>query len=652
MRHSHCKRIILSLLIVVSSFYAEAQVTACPSNLDFEDGNLTGWECKTGRVAYLGVNTLTWTGFTPDPSSHEMIDGNLGLVDFYGQFPQNCPNGSRYSVKLGNTSGGARAEAISYRYTIPASVSVFSIFFNYAVVLQDPSHSVEEQPRFRARIFNVTDNIAIDCVNFDFTASGSLPGFQSSPQDASVLFKGWTPVTLNLTGYAGKTIELEFITSDCTRNGHFGYAYVDVNSNCNGAIQGNSICPGDVGITLTAPFGFEYYTWYSDNSFSTILSSSQTLLLNPLPAVGTVYPVVVTPYPGFGCQDTVYATIQLAQYPTADAGNDKTVCSNKQAQLGGVTPPHLDYSWSPAGLLSNPLAAKPFTLPGLLAPTTFYLTVTDSVTGCNLTDTDEVIISPEVVDTVSLVTGNTQYCKGSPVNISLWASAPGGIQWHENGIPIPGATSNFYFPEPSVTSIYWATILKGGCLDTTRNVLVSISPIPVPRIELDNAIQCLNIPVELKNKSSIISDESLSYLWKISDGSSYTSTDLDKIFPIGGKYDIMLKATSPMGCADSVSKSITVIETCNVYMPTGFTPNNDGKNDVLKPILYGVKKLHRFVVFDRWGTIVYSTKNINEGWDGTFKGLPLTSSVFVWMLEYDTYDHKNLILKGTVTVIK
>ncbi|MFX8914776.1 hypothetical protein ABTM95_19250, partial [Acinetobacter baumannii] len=84
----------------------------------------------------------------------------------------------------------------------------------------------------------------VDCPSFSFVASGNLPGFQLSNIGSDVYFKPWSPVSIKLVGYAGKTIRLEFTTNDCTKGGHFGYAYLDVNENCTSPIDGNVYCNG------------------------------------------------------------------------------------------------------------------------------------------------------------------------------------------------------------------------------------------------------------------------------------------------------------------------------------------------------------------------------------------------------------------------
>ncbi|MEK7224566.1 MAG: hypothetical protein AAB221_02660, partial [Bacteroidota bacterium] len=249
----------------------KAQVGLCPSNLDFEAGDFTGWEARWGSA----TNPLPLPNIGIIPGRHTIISAATAGLDPFGFFPTLCPNGSGYSVKLGNSQTGNQAESISYTYTIPAGLTTFSMLFHYAVVLQDPGHNPPtQQPRFRARIIDVSTGLPVNCVNFDFIASSSLPGFQQSPVSSIVYYKDWTPISINLSAYIGSTIRLEFVTNDCLLGGHFGYAYLDVNTNCNGVISGNFICPGDTAITLNAPFGFEQYEWFSDASFSSTISTT------------------------------------------------------------------------------------------------------------------------------------------------------------------------------------------------------------------------------------------------------------------------------------------------------------------------------------------------------------------------------------------
>lgn len=107
-------------------------------------------------------------------------------------------------------------------------------------------------------------------------------------------------------------------------------------------------------------------------------------------------------------------------------------------------------------------------------------------------------------------------------------------------------------------------------------------------------------------------------------------------------------------CAsERVGVKIKVVDKTAVYVPTAFSPNSDGKNDLLKAIPVGKVKLVRFTVYDRWGGVVFSTSNFSQGWNGTYGGKLLETGVYVWTLTaVDELTGKALAQKGTVMVIR
>jgi len=281
--------------------------------MGFETGSFLNWECSAGNISSAGVITLNPS--PPINGRHTLLQNtHPQALDAYGGFPVNCPNGSSYSIKLGNSQTGKEAERVSYTFTIPADKNNYSIIYNYAVVFQNPSHAVWEQPKFTANVFDVTNNNYIGCSSFAFAASSNLPGFLQSTVKDSVFYKPWTPITIKLSGYAGKTIRIEFTTNDCTRGGHFGYAYVDINENCTSPVTGNAFCAGDDSLSLVAPFGFSEYHWFPGN-FSSKVGDQNILKLKPIPPAGTVFAVELIPYPDQGCQDTIYTAVRFSAEP-------------------------------------------------------------------------------------------------------------------------------------------------------------------------------------------------------------------------------------------------------------------------------------------------------------------------------------------------
>ncbi len=108
----------------------------------------------------------------------------------------------------------------------------------------------------------------------------------------------------------------------------------------------------------------------------------------------------------------------------------------------------------------------------------------------------------------------------------------------------------------------------------------------------------------------------------------------ERVFETAGKYPVMLVSTTDKGCVDTVVKFIEVNEDLSVYIPNTFTPNGDGVNDLFMVKGTGMK-IDNFSmdVFDRWGTLLYSTKDISKGWDGSAKGAALPIGAYVYKIK-------------------
>lgn len=380
----------------------EANGQGCPVNIGFESGNFTNWETLRGTVDSTYGISLAYS--TPVSSQHFLYkSSNQNLKDPYGGFPINCPNGSGYSVRLGNNSAGSQAEGLTYTFTIPADRNDFSLIYNYAVVMQNPNHTAKEQPKFSAKVFNVTTGQYIGCSSFDYVASLGLPGFQISLTGPGVLFKDWTPVTIKLSGYAGATIRLEFTTNDCTKGGHFGYAYVDVNENCLSPVLGNIVCQNDSALNLIAPYGFSSYKWFNQD-FSKVLGTDNIFRQTTIPAENTVYAVELTPFPEQGCADTVYSRVhysteaidlKIAQATINDCA-DQPVDLTKSLITGGSSP-GLNYSY----YLDPELTKRYYAPDSVMASGTYYIKATND-DGCFVSKPIIIKISPVPVFSVTI----------------------------------------------------------------------------------------------------------------------------------------------------------------------------------------------------------------------------------------------------------
>jgi gliding motility-associated-like protein len=147
----------------------------------------------------------------------------------------------------------------------------------------------------------------------------------------------------------------------------------------------------------------------------------------------------------------------------------------------------------------------------------------------------------------------------------------------------------------------------------------------------------------------------LNYVWSPATGLSnpnisnpigrYTAS-IDSV-----RYKLIV--TDIAGCADSSFITVRVFRTNpSVFVPTAFTPNNDGLNDVIRPIAVGIQEIKYFSIFNRWGQRVFNTTADRAGWDGRINGTLQASGVYVWMVSAIDYTGAPIFLKGTVALIR
>lgn len=631
-------------IIITSVFCLTTHAQHCPPNIDFEAGNFNGWTCYTGNTAAIGgqnVITMNASGGAVF-NKHTLISKASTEVDYYGGFPISCPNGSGYSIRLGSTTAGGEAEGVSYEFTIPANDNSYSLIYNYAVVFQSPNHREIEQPRMEIKVINVTDNQVITCASFAFIAQGSsLPGFTLSEKSdtLSVLYKNWSAVSVDLSGNAGKTIKLFFKTADCTFRRHFGYAYIDVNSECGSNFTGATFCPDDTIVNITAPFGYQGYTWY-DSSLTNVLGSQQILSISPPPASGTTVAVKLNPYNGYGCPNTLFTKLRDSLSVISNAGKDMLSCNLNPVEIGGNPRPGLAYQWSPAAGLSNAAVANPFASP--LVTTAYILNTSTSGGGCRTADT--VVVQSSVIDSTLELIGKKKFCMGYGDSALLRVKPAKTIAWYKDDMPINGAAETDYRIILGGTYYALLTNAEGCSTITKRTIIVTEKQKAGITYPVEYAIANLPLVLEARQIGNQV-------LWmpgiNLNTTASFTPTykgDLEQLYTIAIRTEA--------GCLSVDTQLVKIIKNVEIYMPTAFTPNKDGLNDFLRPILKGIRRVKYYRLFNRWGQLLYEGQTPQPGWDGNFKGVPQPTQAVVWMLECIGVDGTTYTQKGKSLLIR
>jgi gliding motility-associated-like protein len=206
-----------------------------------------------------------------------------------------------FSARLGNDNVGAQAEGLSFPiFVTPQSTLVQ---YAYAVVFEDPGHTIDEQPRFNSRV-RLADGSIIQCTDYMVTASSNLPGFQSCPgidnqgNPVNIAWRDWSTVSVDLSAYVGQTVTLEFETGDCSLGGHYGYAYIDA-IGCSPLEFNVQYCVDQTFATVSAPSGFTSYLWETG-------STLQSVNVNPL-AYDSISCFMTT---ATGCQLTLTTALE------------------------------------------------------------------------------------------------------------------------------------------------------------------------------------------------------------------------------------------------------------------------------------------------------------------------------------------------------
>ncbi len=201
------------------------------------------------------------------------------------------------------------------------------------------------------------------------------------------------------------------------------------------------------------------------------------------------------------------------------------------------------------------------------------------------------------------------------------------------------------FPLAGVYNIKLSLSTSTPCLDRSLTKILNLELLDIlafPNITVD-----AGIPVQLG-----VSGGGNYFVWTPATGLSDDSIANPIAMP---PKDMMYKVTvtNDEGCKDTDSIYIKVNPYPGIYVPTGFTPNNDGLNDVIRPIITKEFKLEEFSIYNRWGERIFTTSTNGVGWNGRLRGLVQDTGVYVWIVNAtDNRNGQKHRLKGTFVIIR
>jgi gliding motility-associated-like protein len=438
---------------------------AC-SNINFNNGNLGSWYGTTG-ISLTGANNATTPNYSA--SAYGIINGRQSIMtggnDPCGGFPRVDPQGGPFSVRLGNNDVDSEAEQLMQTFMVTSSNNSFT--YRYAVVFEDPGHASNEQPFFRALLRDQNGSI-IPCSDFVVSAAADLPGFFNSTNCAGVVYKPWSTVNVDLTNYIGQQVTVEFTTGDCSQGAHYGYAYID--ANCAPSLLSalsDTVCVGQSTV-LTAPAGYESYTWLPGNQTTTSISVA--------PSASTTYQLNLTAFNG--CVSQFQIPVTVAPYPVAaftaliPACDEPVQLQNTSSVSSGTIS---SVSWNMPGASPTTSSQNSLSIayPGT-GPATFPVTLSVSnAAGCSSSITQNVNIPACALS--AQISGDT-ICAGSCYTLIPSVNAgnpPFTFSWSD------GSFGNSLTVCPSANQVISLTVTDAAGNTDTDTALVAIAAEPI-----------------------------------------------------------------------------------------------------------------------------------------------------------------------------
>lgn len=664
------------------------------TNLGFENRDFTNWVGYTWAKGQEGIVVST-------PKVEGIVPGRHTIITQQGYDPviggtslKMIPDGFNQSVKLGSTYFGNGGLRQSLSYVLDVTPENAFVVYHFAVILQDPYdiyHGVEDEPRFTVTIYDADGNQIEDCINYDVHATeASIKGFQTISYltdygtTTPVYWRDWTAVGMDLTKYIGKKVTLEFMSANCTRKGHFGYAYFT--AQCMPLQINVGYCASDVNAKLIAPSGFIAYKWLDNGNVVGI--EKELNLQNPVE--GQIYQCEVTSETG--CVVTLESVIRRyspeAKFTSSFDCNTNTVSFQNQSTISSGT---IQYEWdfgdgttsneiNPTHtyttfgekkvklIVKNPPSTCIDTMTKVIhtfekqkvqieGDSSYCLETTTTLHGVNAYS--YVWSTGETTDSIKIGTKGTYWVVGYSKD-GTCSSLP----YYYNVKPYPDWTLNIegntnlcvgdstVLNATGAVSYEWNTgaktdkiiVNKEGTYTATginENGCVKSKSIVVKRIELpktDFQLSKKNINVRNNILSATITPETnVTYTWDMGDGTQLLGNNVTHNYNIDyslWKYPVTLTAVNEYGCVNDSTQMIDV----DFFVPNVFTPNEDGVNDIFMPDV-------KLEVYDRNGVLLYKGTN---GWDGNYKGKKADNDTYFYYLVYKNADGVDKSLKGYI----
>lgn len=401
------------------------------------------------------------------------------------------------------------------------------------------------------------------------------------------------------------------------------------------------ICDGEnTAITGTAAtVGSDAYSFSWTPAADISPSNTLNTVITPLPPGGNF--TVTASFPG--CPDSLITIpIIVDELPVVDAGANREMCLNDTIHLNSSVIPNIPnyytINWTPGADMVNNTVANPVYSGKITQLLTVIYT---SPNGCS--DTDAVQVEVNDVNFLQL-DGDRTLCPGDTASLTVL----GGLSysWSPNYFISNTGNVTSVNVYPQATQQYQVIgVNNKGCFDTAfANVVVN------PGSAVDAGEDVTIYPGE---SVSLFADGNCSLFdWFPPSGLS-SSKIKNPIAQPTATTRYFVDAMTENGCPTRDSVTVFVSNEGLIDLPNAFSPGSGTSvNDKLTIISRGEFTLQRWDIFNRWGQRVFSTRDVNEGWDGRFNNRPQPLGTYVYIIEAVSSTGNRIAKSGNVTLIR
>jgi gliding motility-associated-like protein len=243
---------------------------------------------------------------------------------------------------------------------------------------------------------------------------------------------------------------------------------------------------------------------------------------------------------------------------------------------------------------------------------------------------------------------DTAICIGTTAFLEAVTTAP-NFNWSPlTGLVRANTLTPAATPQNTTPYIITVTDILGCPKPVSDTVVVTVIP-PVPAFAGNDTTIVVNQPLQLNATGGAV------YSWSPSTGMTDPNIP-NPVVTLGSQYDSItyrVLVSTAEGCSATDDIKVIVFKsTPDIFVPSAFTPNGDGKNDIIRPKVVGMKQYNYFRIYNRAGQMLYSTSTYNQGWDGRMGGQLQPPGAYVYMAQAIDYTGKTVNKKGTVVLIR